>query len=67
MALKPDRRPQDPKSLAYFTAPTGAWLFKSNDLENWFPYYLTGLIAISLIVYVTMRDTKKHSALHRHE
>ncbi len=28
--------------------------------------YLTGMIAISLIVYVTMRDTKKHSAMHRH-
>jgi MFS transporter, MHS family, alpha-ketoglutarate permease len=49
------------------TAETVAWLFKKNDLENWFPYYLTGLIALSLIVYVTMRDTKKHSALHRHE
>jgi MFS transporter, MHS family, alpha-ketoglutarate permease len=35
--------------------------------ENWFAYYLTGMIAISLIVYVTMRDTKKYSALHRHE
>jgi MFS transporter, MHS family, alpha-ketoglutarate permease len=41
--------------------------FKLNGYESWFAYYLTGMIAISLIVYVTMRDTKYHSALHRHE
>jgi MHS family alpha-ketoglutarate permease-like MFS transporter len=49
------------------TAETVALWFKSNNHESWFYYYLTGLIALSLIVYVTMRDTKKHSALHRHE
>ena len=35
--------------------------------ETWFYYYLTGLIALSLLVYVTMRDTKQHSAMGRHE
>lgn len=30
-------------------------------------YYLTAVIAISLLVYITMRDTKHHSAMHRHE
>jgi MHS family alpha-ketoglutarate permease-like MFS transporter len=34
--------------------------------EDWFYYYLTGMIAISLMVYVLMRDTKKDSAMHRH-
>jgi MHS family alpha-ketoglutarate permease-like MFS transporter len=49
------------------TAESIALWFKSIGHESWFAYYLTGMIAISLIVYVTMRDTKKHSALHRHE
>ena len=37
--------------------------FKTAGHETWFYYYLTGCIAISLIVYLFMRDTKKHSAL----
>jgi len=41
--------------------------FKSIGHETWFYYHLTALIAISLIVYVTMRDTKHHSAMGRHE
>jgi MHS family alpha-ketoglutarate permease-like MFS transporter len=49
------------------TAESVALWFKSIGHESWFAYYLTGMIAISLIVYVTMRDTKYHSALHRHE
>ena len=40
--------------------------FKSAGHEEWFYYYLTGMIAISLIVYVFMRDTKADSAMHRH-
>ncbi|HEY1506511.1 MAG TPA: MFS transporter, partial [Stellaceae bacterium] len=39
--------------------------FKSAGHETWFYYYLTGCIAISLIVYAFMRDTKKHSAIAR--
>jgi MHS family alpha-ketoglutarate permease-like MFS transporter len=38
---------------------------KSVGHETWFYYYLTGCIAISLLVYVSMRDTKKHSAVGR--
>jgi hypothetical protein len=49
------------------TAESIALWFKSIGHETWFYYYLTALIAISLIVYVTMRDTKHHSAMGRHE
>jgi MFS transporter, MHS family, alpha-ketoglutarate permease len=49
------------------TADSVALWFKSIGHEYWFAYYLTGMIAISLTVYVFMRDTKKQSALHRHE
>jgi MHS family alpha-ketoglutarate permease-like MFS transporter len=49
------------------TAESIALWFKSIGHETWFYYYLTGLIAISLIVYATMRDTKHHSAIGQHE
>lgn len=49
------------------TADSIALWFKSIGHESWFSYYLTGMIALSLTVYVTMRDTKKHSAIGRHE
>lgn len=35
--------------------------------ESWFYYYITFVIALSLLVYITMRDTKHHSAIDRHE
>ena len=41
--------------------------FKSIGYEVWFSYYLSSVIAISLIVSVTMRDTRRCSALDRHE
>ena len=41
--------------------------FKSIGHEAWFSYYLTGVIAISFLVYAAMRDTKRHSAIGRHE
>jgi MHS family alpha-ketoglutarate permease-like MFS transporter len=41
--------------------------FKSLGREHWFYYYLTGMIGISLVVYLFMRDTKSDSAMHRHE
>jgi MFS transporter, MHS family, alpha-ketoglutarate permease len=41
--------------------------FKDLGHEGWFYYYLTGMIAISLVVYLFMRDTKHQSAMHRHE
>ncbi|MBR0827358.1 MFS transporter [Bradyrhizobium manausense] len=49
------------------TAESIALWFKSIGHESWFYYYLTGCIAISLLVYLTMRDTKKLSAMNRHE
>jgi MHS family alpha-ketoglutarate permease-like MFS transporter len=41
--------------------------FKSIGHEAWFSYYLSSVIAISLIVATLMRDTKRHSALDRRE
>jgi MFS transporter, MHS family, alpha-ketoglutarate permease len=41
--------------------------FKSIGHEVWFSYYLASVIAISLIVSVTMRDTKRYSALDLHD
>jgi MHS family alpha-ketoglutarate permease-like MFS transporter len=49
------------------TTESIALWFKSIGHETWFYYYLTGVIACSLLVYVTMRDTKRHSAMDRHE
>jgi MHS family alpha-ketoglutarate permease-like MFS transporter len=42
--------------------PLALW-FQSIGHQRWFYYYLTTVIATSLVVYVTMRDTKKHSAI----
>ena len=49
------------------TAPAVALYFKSLGHEDWFYYYLSGMICLSLIIYSTMRDTKHESAMHRHE
>ncbi len=49
------------------TADSVALWFKSLGHEEWFYYYLTGMIGISLLVYLFMRDTKADSAMHRHE
>jgi MFS transporter, MHS family, alpha-ketoglutarate permease len=49
------------------TAESIALWFKSIGHETWFYYYLTAVIAASLLVYVTMRDTKHASAIGRHE
>ncbi len=49
------------------SAESVALLFKSQGHESWFYYYLTGIIATSLLVYVFMRDTGKNSAMNRHE
>jgi len=49
------------------TAESIALWFKSIGHETWFYYYLTAVIAVSLVVYVTMRDTKHHSAMGQHE
>src|SRR5215470_15980861 len=49
------------------TTDSVALWFKSLGNERWFYYYLTGMIGISLVVYLFMRDTKADSAMHRHE
>jgi MFS transporter, MHS family, alpha-ketoglutarate permease len=49
------------------TAESIALWFKSIGHESWFYFYLTGCIAVSLLVYLTMRDTKARSAMDRHE
>jgi MFS transporter, MHS family, alpha-ketoglutarate permease len=49
------------------TTDSVALWFKSIGHETWFYYYLTGMIGISLVVYLFMRDTKADSAMHRHE
>lgn len=49
------------------TAPAIALYFKQQGHEQWFFYYLAGMIFISLLVYATMRDTKHRSAIDRHE
>ncbi len=49
------------------TAESIALWFKSIGHEAWFSYYLTAVIATSLLVYVSMRDTRRHSAIGRHE
>jgi len=41
--------------------------FKSIGHEVWFSYYLTSVIALSFIVSLAMRDTKRYSAIGRHE
>jgi MHS family alpha-ketoglutarate permease-like MFS transporter len=48
------------------TAESIALWFQSIGHQRWFYYYLTAVIATSLIVYVTMRDTKVRSAMGRH-
>src|SRR5579872_675851 len=49
------------------TAESIALWFKSIGHESWFYFYLTAVIATSLVVYVTMRDTRRFSAMGRHE
>jgi MHS family alpha-ketoglutarate permease-like MFS transporter len=48
------------------TVDSIALWFKSIGHEAWFSYYLTAVIGASLVVYVTMRDTKADSAMERH-
>jgi MHS family alpha-ketoglutarate permease-like MFS transporter len=48
------------------TAESIALWFKSIGHESWFGYYLTTVIAVSLLVYAGMRDTKRETAIGRH-
>ena len=54
-------------SLFGGTAESLALAFKQAGHERWFYYYLTGCIALSLLVYTGMRDTHRDSAMGRHE
>jgi len=54
-------------SLFGGTADSVALWLKAQGHEQWFYYYLTAMIGISLFVYLFMRDTKHDSAMHRHE
>jgi MHS family alpha-ketoglutarate permease-like MFS transporter len=45
------------------TAEYVALWFKEQGMERAFYWYVTGLIALSLIVYLRMRDTKRHSLI----
>jgi MFS transporter, MHS family, alpha-ketoglutarate permease len=49
------------------TAESIALWFKSIGHESGFYYYLTAVIATSLVVYVGMRDTRHFSAFGKHE
>jgi MHS family alpha-ketoglutarate permease-like MFS transporter len=49
------------------TAPMIALYLKTMGHEDWFYYYLSGVIFLSLLIYTTMRDTKHASAMHRHQ
>lgn len=45
------------------TAEYVALWFKDHGHESGFYWYVTGCIAVSLVVYATMRDTRKHSRI----
>lgn len=45
------------------TAPVIALWCKQAGHEQWFYYYLAGVIFVSLLVYIFMRDTHKHSSM----
>lgn len=47
------------------TAEYVALWFKESQHESYFYWYITGCIAISLLVYLTMKDTKKTSQINR--
>lgn len=45
------------------TAEYVALWFKDQGMESAFYWYVTGMIALSLIVYLRMRDTRRHSMI----
>ena len=50
-------------SLFGGTAEYIALLFKNAHHQQWFYWYVTICIALSLILYTTMNDTRKHSKM----
>ena len=45
------------------TAEYVALRFKDGGWERGFYWYVTGMIAVSLVVYLRMRDTARHSRI----
>jgi MHS family alpha-ketoglutarate permease-like MFS transporter len=45
------------------TAEPLALVFKNYNHQEWFYWYVAGCVLISLLVYVGMKDTKKHSKM----
>jgi len=45
------------------TAEYIALWFKSIGMETGYYWYVTACIAVSLLVYITMKDTRKHSRI----
>jgi MHS family alpha-ketoglutarate permease-like MFS transporter len=50
-------------SLFGGTAEPLALVFKNNNHQEWFYWYVAFCVLISLAVYATMKDTKKHSKI----
>jgi len=50
-------------SLFGGTAEPMALLFKDKGHQEWFYWYVTGCILVSLIIYALMKDTKKYSKI----
>jgi MHS family alpha-ketoglutarate permease-like MFS transporter len=48
------------------TAEYAGLYFKDIGHEEWFYVYVTGCIACSLITYIFMRDTRRHSRIDHH-
>lgn len=48
------------------TVDSVALYFKSVGHEDWFYWYATGCIFISLLVYISLKDTLKHSKMESH-
>lgn len=45
------------------TAEPLALVFKNYNHQEWFYWYVAGCVLISLLVYINMRDTRKHSKM----
>ena len=45
------------------TAETVAFWLKKQHMESAFYWYVTAMIGVSLVVYVRMRDTRRHSLI----
>lgn len=52
-------------SLFGGTAEYFALQFKKYGHQDWFYWYVTGCIFISLLIYISMKDTRKHSKIEQ--